>query len=130
MSDSISNFVTAIRNASTARKAECVTPYSKVRLAIAEILRSEGYILDVKEGTDDRGFKTIVMVMKYVDEQPALNDIQRHSKSGRRLYYGATEIPRTLGGLGVGILTTSKGIMRDRDARRENVGGELLCQVW
>jgi small subunit ribosomal protein S8 len=130
MSDSISDFLTTIRNAYTANKDSCSAKYSKLHRSIAEILKDEGYLKSVEEGEDSLGHKTIVLNLKYVDDTPALSGIKRVSRPGRRLYFQAREIPRTLGGLGVGILTTSRGVLRDRDARQQNVGGELICSVW
>jgi len=130
MSDPISNFLTIIRNAYSAGKDTCEGRFSKLHWRIAEILQEEGYIRSVEEGKDANGHKCIVITLKYVDETPALSGIKRVSKPGRRLYFGSTDIPRTLGGLGTGILTTSRGIMKDRDARQQNVGGELICSVW
>jgi|TARA_B110000285_G_scaffold49821_1_gene56615 small subunit ribosomal protein S8 len=128
--DTIGDFLTIIRNGSTGRKDVCITQHSKMRAAIAAILKQEGYIRDFTEGKDARGFKTIELTLKFVGKTPAITGIERHSKPGRRLYYGATEIPRVLGGLGVAILTTSKGVVRARDARELGVGGEVLCKVW
>lgn len=128
--DTIGDFLTIIRNASSAHKDNCIVQYSKMRAAIAAILKQEGYILDVVEGTDARNFKTLELVLKYVGDTPAIAGIERHSKPGRRLYYGVTEIPRVLGGMGVAILTTSRGVIRAREARKLGVGGELICKVW
>jgi small subunit ribosomal protein S8 len=128
--DTIGDFLTIIRNASSARKGTCTAQYSNMRIAIAAILKKEGYIYDFSESQDARGFKTITIKLKYVGNTPAITGIQRHSKPGRRLYYGCTEIPRVLGGLGVAILTTSKGVVRARDAREMGVGGEFVCKVW
>lgn len=128
--DTIGDFLTIIRNGSSARKEICVTQHSKMRAAIASILKDEGYIKDFAEGTDARGFKTIELHLKFVGDTPAITGIERHSKPGRRLYYGCSEIPRVLGGLGLAILTTSKGVMRAREARENGVGGELVCKVW
>lgn len=128
--DTIGDFLTIIRNASMARKDVCVAQHSKMRAAIAQILKQEGYITDFAEGKDDRGFKTLEINLKFVDDVPAINGLERHSKPGRRLYYGVNDIPRVLGGLGVAILTTSKGVIRAREARNLGVGGELICKVW
>jgi len=128
--DTIGDFLTIIRNASSARKDNCTVQFSKMRLAIAGILKKEGYIKEFSESQDARGFKTITITLKFVGNTPAITGIQRHSKPGRRLYYGCTEIPRVLGGLGVAILTTPKGVIRARDARELGVGGELVCKVW
>jgi small subunit ribosomal protein S8 len=130
MSDTISDFITVIRNASRARKDQCTARYSKMHWSIAQILKQEGFLRDVREGADQNGHKSIEITLKYVDEVPALTGIQRHSTPGCRLYYNHDEIPRVLGGLGVAILTTSKGVMNDRTARKQKVGGEMVCSVW
>jgi small subunit ribosomal protein S8 len=130
MSDTISDFLTVIRNAYRANKSTCTAKYSKMHKAIAEILKDEGYLAGVGEGTDAKGHKQLELTLKYVNDTPALMGIKRVSTPGRRLYFQATNIPRTLGGLGVGILTTSRGVMRDRDARQQKVGGEMICTVW
>ncbi|PDH30724.1 MAG: 30S ribosomal protein S8 [Puniceicoccaceae bacterium MED-G30] len=128
--DTIGDFLTIIRNASSARKELAVTQHSKMRLALLKILKDEGYISGYSEGEDEKGRKTLHINFKYLGETPAITGIERHSTPGRRLYYGAREIPRVLGGLGVAILTTSKGVMRAREARENGVGGELVCKVW
>lgn len=130
MSDTISDFLTIIRNAYRAHKDQCNAQYSKMHWSIAQILKQEGFLRDVREGTDINGHKNIELTLKYVDEVPALTGIQRHSTPGRRLYYSYDQIPRVLGGLGVAILTTSKGVMNDRSARKDKVGGEMVCSVW
>jgi len=130
MSDNISDFITIIRNAYRAGKATCDGKYSKIHLAIASILKDEGYIRDVTESTNEHGHKNITLTLKYVNDTPALTDIRRESRPGCRLYYQSREIPRTLGGLGIGILTTSRGVLRDREARQRNIGGEMICSVW
>ena len=128
--DPISDFLTRIRNASRAGKAECVAPHSKLKASIAKILLDEGFISSVAEGVDANGHKTLVVALKYVDGEPSINGIERVSKPGLRLYSKSAEIPRVLNGLGVCILTTPKGVMKDRDARRNKLGGELICNVW
>lgn len=128
--DTIGDFLTIIRNASSARKDSCTTQHSKMRAAIAAILKSEGYINDFTEGQDEKGFKTLTVTLKFAGTTPAITGIERHSTPGRRLYYGCKDIPRVLGGMGVAILTTSKGVMRARDAREQGVGGEFVCKVW
>jgi len=129
MSDPISDFLTIIRNAYRANKETCDARYSKIHLRIAEILKEEGYIQDV-EKVEEAKKARLRISLKYVNESPALTGIKRISTPGRRLYFQSREIPRTLGGLGIGILTTSRGILKDRDARRENVGGEMICAIW
>ena len=128
--DTIGDFLTIIRNASAARKDVAVTQHSKMRLALLKLLQDEGYIAGYAEGEDKKGFKTLEIKLKYVGTTPAITGIERHSTPGRRLYYGVREIPRVLGGLGVAILTTSKGVMRAREARENGIGGELVCKVW
>ena len=125
--DTIGDFLTNIRNASRAGKESCSVSYSKLRVGIAGILKEEGYIKDFAVSEDKR---SLTVELKYVDDVPAITGIQRHSKPGRRLYCGYQDIPRVLGGLGISILTTSRGILKDRDARRQKVGGELVCKVW
>jgi len=129
MSDTISDFLTVIRNASRSGKETCDTRYSKIHLRIAEILKEEGYLREV-ETLDEGGKQRLRLTLKYVGEAPALTGIKRVSTPGRRLYFQSRDIPRTLGGLGVGILTTSRGILKDRDARRQKVGGEMICAIW
>jgi len=129
MSDPISNFLTIIRNGYRAGKETCDTRYSKIHLRIAEILKEEGFLRDV-EKLDEDGKLSIRLHLKYVDETPAMTGLKRVSTPGRRMYFQSRDIPRTLGGLGVGILTTSRGILKDRDARKQNVGGEMICAIW
>ena len=130
MTDPISDFLTRLRNASKARQTETVSPHSKLREAIAAILKAEGYIADYKSGTDAQGHKTLAVALKYVGGSPAITGLTRVSTPGRRLYYGYSEIPRVLNGLGISIVSTSKGLMKDADCRRNKAGGELLCNVW
>lgn len=130
MTDPISDFLTHLRNASKAGLAVCVSPHSKLKESLANILKNEGYVRDVATGTDDRGHKTVLVTMKYVDSAPVITGIKRSSTPGRRLYTGYTEIPRVLNGLGIAIVSTSKGLMKDQDARRNKLGGELVCTVW
>src|SRR5690606_28559006 len=119
-----------LRNASSARLETTSTPHSKLLLSLAHLLRDEGYIREVRETVNDRGHRRIEMTLKYVDDTPVITDIQRVSRPGRRVYHKSTEIPRVLGGLGFSILTTSRGILKDRDARRQKLGGEVICKVW
>lgn len=130
MNDPLSDFLTRIRNASLARKAECSAQHSKLKQSVASILKDEGFIQSFEDAQDGRGHKQIVVKLKYVDGTPAITGIKSVSKPGCRIYYKSTEIPRVLGGLGIGILTTSKGVVHDRDARRNKAGGELICTVW
>jgi small subunit ribosomal protein S8 len=130
MTDPISDFLTHLRNASKAGLAQCVSPHSKLKESLANILKNEGFVRDVATGTDERGHKTVIVTMKYVDSAPVITGIKRTSTPGRRLYSGYSEIPRVLNGLGISIISTSKGLMKDQDARRQKLGGELVCTVW
>ena len=130
MTDPISDFLTRLRNASKARLDECASPHSTLKVGIAAILKAEGYVSDYSDGTDERGHKTLVVKMKYVDGAPAITGLDRTSTPGRRLYASYSEIPRVLNGLGIAIVSTSKGVMKDSDCRRNKAGGELICNVW
>lgn len=127
--DPIADIIIRIKNAYMARHATVEVPYSNIKKSIADILAVEGYISDVavNEGTP---FKTLVLTLKYIGRSPAINEVKRLSKPGRRLYAPAKQLPRALGGYGITIISTSKGIMTDKKARKDNIGGELLCQVW
>ena len=130
MTDPISDFLTRLRNASKAGLAECAMPHSKLKESLANILKAEGFIRNVTNGVDERGHKTVVITMKYVDSAPVITGLKRSSTPGRRMYSGYSEIPRVLNGLGITIISTSKGLMKDQDARRNKLGGELVCTVW
>lgn len=130
MTDPISDFLTRLRNASKARRAECACPHSRLKENLAAILKAEGYISDFSVGADELGHKTLVVKLKYVGESPALTGLVRASTPGRRLYVRCGEIPRVLNGLGISIVSTSKGLMKDSDCRRQKAGGELICNVW
>jgi small subunit ribosomal protein S8 len=130
MTDTISDLLTRLRNASKARLDDCVIPHSKLKESVAAILKAEGYVVDHSNGTDSLGHKTLIVKMKYVDGAPAITGLTRVSSPGRRLYYRYTEIPRVLNGLGIAIVSTSKGLMKDADCRRHKAGGELVCNVW
>lgn len=130
MTDPIADFLTRLRNASRAKLDECVVPHSRLKASLARILKAEGYVNDIAEGTDAKGHKTLIVKMKYVAGTPALTGLKRVSTPGRRLYYRYTEIPRVLNGLGISILSTSQGLMKDQDCRRNKAGGELLCNIW
>lgn len=130
MTDPVSDFLTRLRNASRAGLAQCVSPHSKLKESIASILKAEGFITDYADGADAQGHKTLVVTMKYVGNTPAITNLSRVSTPGRRLYFRYTDIPRVLNGLGISILSTSKGLLKDKDCRRNKVGGELVCNVW
>jgi small subunit ribosomal protein S8 len=132
--DPIADMLARIRNASMARHQSTVMPASKVKAAIAEILKAEGFIADFRNEEPVEGankFPQLRVVLKYNREKDAaFAGIRRVSRPGRRVYVGHESIPRVLSGLGVSILSTSAGVMTDKEARRRKVGGELLCEVW
>jgi small subunit ribosomal protein S8 len=128
--DPIADMLTRIRNGIAARKSEVLLPYSKLKHNLASILQREGYIRTA--AVKDTGkFKELVLVLKYdaAGEAPIMG-IKRISKPGQRMYSPVTEIPKTNGGLGITIISTSKGLMTDKEARTQNVGGEVLCYVY
>lgn len=130
ISDPIADMLTRVRNALKARHPKVDVPASKIKTEIARILKDEGYILNYKI-VDEGNHKAIRVYLKYTPaSQPVISNIERVSRPGCRVYVGSEEIPKVLGGLGVNILTTPKGVMSGKSARKEGVGGELLCQVW
>jgi small subunit ribosomal protein S8 len=130
ISDPIADMLTRVRNALKARFQKVDVPASKLKTEIARILKDEGYILNYKI-VDENNHKAIRVYLKYTAaNQSVISHIERISRPGCRVYVGSTEIPKVLGGLGVNILTTPKGVMTGKSARKEGVGGELLCQVW
>ena len=129
--DPVSDFLTRIRNGLMVRKDKVSIPYSKLKLNLAELLRNEGYINDVKiVNEDDAALKSLIVDLKYVNKEPVISGIRKVSKPGLRKYSKAKYAPRVFSGLGISVLTTSKGLLTDRKARQEGVGGEILCQVW
>ena len=131
MSDPIADMLTRIRNANTAKHDTVDVPSSKMKLAIADILAKEGYIASY-EIVDDGAFKNIHMTLKYGADknEKIITGIKRISKPGLRVYAGKDEIPRVLGGLGIAILSTNQGVITDKEARKLQVGGEVLAFVW
>ena len=132
MTDPISDFLTRIRNAAKANHKVVEAPASKIKQEIAKILYDQGYILAYKFGEDEKGHKTIKIALKYHPETKinAIKDLKRISRPGLRQYVNVDKMPRVLNGLGIAIVSTSKGVMTDKQARLENVGGEVLCYVW
>ena len=130
-SDPIADMLTRIRNANTAKHDTVDVPASKMKLAIAEILLNEGYIKGF-EVLEEGNFKTIRITLKYGADKndKVITGIKKISKPGLRVYAGKDELPRVLGGLGVAIISTNKGVITDKEARKENVGGEVLAFVW
>jgi small subunit ribosomal protein S8 len=128
--DPIGDMLTRIRNASNARHEKVVIPASRLKVRIAEVLKEEGFIKDfVRHEDGPQG--AITVLLKYTpDRSPVITDIKRVSKPGLRRYVPTESIPRVLNGMGIAILSTSKGVLVDREARKQKVGGELICTVW
>ena len=129
ISDPIADFLTRLRNAGTARKSEVLAPYSKIKAEIAQILKQEGYISNYEVDTTGK-FPQIKVTTKMANRISAITGLKRVSKPGLRKYVGSTEIPRVLGGMGISILSTPQGVISGREAKKQNVGGELLAIVW
>lgn len=131
MTDPIADLLTRIRNAGRAGHAETVCPSSKLLLGVARVLEAEGYLAGVRVEAE-AGFPRLVMKLRYQPDgaRPVVEGIRRVSKPGRRVYVSADRVPRVRNGLGVAVLSTSRGILADRQAREESVGGEVLCEVW
>jgi len=129
VSDPIADFLTRLRNARASRLEHLTLPHSRIKADIARILKQEGYIADYEldmTGTPAQ----IKITSKLVSRVPAITGLKRVSRPGLRKYVGAKEIPRVLGGIGIAILSTPKGLLTDREARKQNVGGELLAYIW
>lgn len=130
-SDPIADMLTRIRNAALARHDRTEVPASKLKHAVAKILKDEGYIADVRTDDAEGLEKKLTIVLKYgQDRTSAIDGVKRVSRPGRRVYVRHDRIPRVLSGLGISILSTSRGLVSDREARRLKIGGELLCEVW
>lgn len=129
LSDPIADFLTRLKNAYRAENETFTAPFSKAKAEIARILKEEGYIWNYEVDSSGK-FPILKVNTRFVDGKAALTDLKKVSKPGRRNYVGVNEIPRVRSGLGISILSTSKGILSNREAKKENVGGELLAQVW
>lgn len=129
MTDPIGDFLTRIRNAHMSRHNSMKCPSSKMKVRIANILKQEGYIADFKEDGDVK--KVLTLELKYdADKKPVIEGLKRVSKPGLRVYRAAGDLPEVRGGLGMAVLSTSRGVMTDHAAREANVGGEIVCYVW
>ncbi|HEY3763058.1 MAG TPA: 30S ribosomal protein S8 [Verrucomicrobiae bacterium] len=128
MSDPISDMLTRIRNGGRAQLPAVEMPHSRIKENIAKILKSEGYVSDV--AVEGSNLKKIKVRLKYNGKKSVIEGLKRISKPGLRKYVGSTEIPRVRGGLGVAVVSTSEGLMTDVQARKKNLGGELLCYIW
>ena len=128
--DPIGDMFTRIRNGQLRLLNRIDVPASNFRLKILEVLKKEGYIIDFKTDIDKKNIKFLLVDLKYYEGQPVIKEIKRISKPGRRVYSKATSIPRIRNGLGVAILSTSKGVMSDSDAIKNNLGGEIICRIF
>ena len=129
LSDPIADFLARLRNAARYNRADVAAPYSRLKAEIARILKQEGYIADFEIDTTVKPAQ-IKVTLKFVNRTPALTGLKRISRPGLRKYVGSDDVPRVLGGMGIAILSTSRGILTGREARKERVGGELLAMVW
>ncbi len=128
--DPIADMLTRIRNANMVTLPEVSMPSSKLKVALAKLLKEEGYIVDYKE-TAEGVFKTLTITLKYDENnKPVITNLRRVSRPGLRTYHKAKNLEQVFGGMGISVISTSKGLLTDRKARKENLGGEVLCQVW
>ena len=128
MTDPIADMLTRIRNAVAINKPEVILPYSKIKHGIAKILVKEGYLEDVEKL--ENKFSDLRLVLKYNEKVPVISHIKRVSKPGRRVYVGRDKVPYVLNDLGIAVLSTSRGVMTNKQARRSKIGGELICEIW
>ncbi len=128
--DSIGDFLTVIRNATMISKPVVVVPYSKMKFSIAQILKEEGFIKDVVVLDDDSFKKKLKLFLKYVNGESVIHEIKRVSKLGRRFYTGVKGIKPVIGGLGLSIINTNRGVISHQKAKQLNVGGEIICTIW
>jgi small subunit ribosomal protein S8 len=129
MTDPIADMLVRIKNAAAVRKQTVKMPSSQIKVAIAKVLKDEGYILDSRVTPVSAGKSELEISLKYYEGKPVIERLERFSRSGLRQYRGKSELPKVLGGLGIAIISTSKGIMTDAQARQQGVGGEVLCFV-
>ena len=129
LTDPIADMLTWLRNGNTARHTDVKVPFSKIKESIANILKNEGYIVgyEIKE---EGNIKDIVVTLKYVDGETVIKGLKRISKPGRRVYSSVENLPKVLGGLGIAVVSTPNGVLTDKECRKHNVGGEVLCYVW
>lgn len=128
MTDPIADMLTRLRNALAVKKSEIVLPYSKIKLAIADILKQHGYVVDYKKSDDNHG--EIRISLKYNGNQAAITNLKRISKPGQRIYVPADELPIVLNNFGIAIISTSQGIMTNKEAKKLSIGGEVLCEIY
>ncbi len=129
MQDPIADMLTRIRNAQMVNSEKTAMPSSKLKIAIAKVLKDEGYITNYNVEGDEK-MPSLVIFLKYHSNKPVIETIKRISRPGLRIYKSCNDLPDVLGGLGITVVSTSKGVMSDRLARKERLGGEILCKVW
>ncbi len=129
LTDPIADMLTRIRNANSAKHSTVSIPFSKIKESIANILKNEGYIVDF-EIKEEGSKKDIVVSLKFVDGEEVIKGLKRISKPGRRVYSSVENLPKVLGGLGIAVVSTPKGVLTDKECRKHSVGGEVLCYVW
>lgn len=129
MNDPIADLLTRLRNATGAKKAEFKMPYSKLKSEVAKVLKKEGYISDYELDTTEKHPQLKIRI-KFVNKTSAIAGLKRVSRPGLRRYVGAGEIPRVLGGMGIAVLSTPRGVLSGQEARKQNVGGEVLAYIW
>ncbi len=133
MTDPIADMLTRIRNALAVRKPEVVLPFSKIKFGIAEILEENGYIKNfekIEKGNNGNNYDEIKIILKYQGSQPTITSLKRISKPGRRVYATKDELPRVLNSLGIAIISTSSGLMTNKEARKHKLGGEVICEIY
>lgn len=133
MTDPIADMLTRIRNALAVKKPEVVLPFSKIKMEIAEILKQSGYIKEVEKiekGNNDSNHDEIKIYLKYQGSQPAITSLKRISKPGRRLYVPSDKLPVVLNNLGIAIISTSQGLMTNKEAKKKKLGGEIICEIY
>lgn len=130
MTDPLADMLTRIRNAQKARHASLKVPFSNLKKNVLDVLKREGYIADFKKTEEEKNKPVLEVELKYIDGKPVINQIDRGSKPGRRLFSSVEGLPKIYNGLGISIISTPKGVLSDQEARVENVGGEVLCYVF
>ena len=130
ITDPLADLLTRIRNGQSANKPTVSMPSSKLKVSVCRVLKQEGYIEDYAVKESENNKSVLDVSLKYYQGQPVIESIQRVSKPGRRVYVPKTRIPRVMGGLGCSVVSTSRGLLTDREARESGLGGELVCQVW
>jgi len=129
ITDPIADMLSRIRNAQAVKKEEVLMPFSKLKFELAKILKHENYVEAVAK-VEEAKFPQIKIILKYENKKPAISSIKRVSKPGKRVYVGKNRIPSVLNNFGILIISTSSGLMTNQEARRKNVGGEILCEIW